>query len=169
MLLNSASRFDEASRELKPLANQGYQESAVKVALGISSLLAPYLPADLPTSKRELAATAGQAAYSAAVRPKHDAIREYKQLIERFPSSANVHYAYGVFLRSEAPDEAITEFRPKLEISPSHVPARLQLASEYLRLSDFDAAVTVAREAVEPRTGMVYSAPDARPCFAREE
>jgi tetratricopeptide (TPR) repeat protein len=54
-----------------------------------------------------------------------------------------------VFFLTEDSARAIEEFRRELAISPSHVPARLQIAFEYLKRGDAARALPVAIEAAK--------------------
>jgi predicted Zn-dependent protease len=60
----------------------------------------------------------------------------------------NVHYARGVFRLTESPETALDDFKKEIEISPAHVPARLQIAFELLRRGEPTAARPIAEEAV---------------------
>ena len=46
-------------------------------------------------------------------------------------------------------DAAIKEFKRELEISPNHVPARLQIAFEYLKRDQYNDALPLAEKAVQ--------------------
>ena len=59
-----------------------------------------------------------------------------------------MHYAYGVFLSLEKPDEAIEEFKRELEVQPGHPSSLMQLAYEYLKRGDATEAVPWAKQAV---------------------
>jgi predicted Zn-dependent protease len=60
-----------------------------------------------------------------------------------------VHYAYGVYLLDEDPGRAIEAFQQELKLSPGHIPSLLQIAFEYLRQSEWDAAKMWAQRVVE--------------------
>jgi tetratricopeptide (TPR) repeat protein len=147
ILLNRSGKFDDAHRELEALARQGQQNSSIVDPLGMSVLLLPYLPSQLPPDNRDLVNLAGRAALETASNHRNEAGILYREMISRYPSTANVHYAFGVFLLPDKPDQAIAEFRRELAITPSHIPAHLQLLAEFLRRSDYDAALPLAREA----------------------
>src|SRR5205807_98809 len=109
----------------------------------------PYLPSELPAGKHELVTLAGRAAFQSAANQRQQAAKGYQEMVSRHPDTPNAHYAFGVFLLADRPDEAVAELRRELEISPAHIAARLQLAGEFLHRSDYKAALTLAREAVE--------------------
>ncbi|PYU88166.1 MAG: hypothetical protein DMG08_26565, partial [Acidobacteria bacterium] len=66
-----------------------------------------------------------------------------------FPDTPNVHYSFGVFLLAEDPVAALEEFRRELRISPNHVPARLQIAFEYIKRNEHEKGLAYAQEAVK--------------------
>jgi tetratricopeptide (TPR) repeat protein len=154
ILLNKYSRFDDAHRELVRLVNAGREPDDLVIALGLSALLEPYLPSELPPAKRELVTKVGRAEYNAELKRFDDASTLYAEAIAGFSQVPNLHYAYGVYLERQArPEAAEAEFLREIAVSPSHVPARLHLASEYIRRQDVDAALPIARDAAEMAAG----------------
>ena len=75
--------------------------------------------------------------------------RSFEDLVERYGTTPNVHYAYGVLLLNEEPDKGIDEFKKELTISPGSVPSMLQIAFEYIKRSDWTNARPWAAQAVE--------------------
>jgi predicted Zn-dependent protease len=71
------------------------------------------------------------------------------ELVTRNPGTPHAHYARGVFFLTEDAERALEEFRRELTISPSHVPARLQIAFEYLKRSEPARALPAAAEAAK--------------------
>jgi Tfp pilus assembly protein PilF len=69
-------------------------------------------------------------------------------MVAAFPNEPNVHYARGVLRTTESPDGALEDFRRELEISPKHVPARLQIVFELVKRGEAAAAKATAEEAV---------------------
>ena len=109
----------------------------------------PMLPPELPAGKRELVFQVGRAVYDTGARRVAEARRGWEELIEKFPAEPNIHYLYGGFLLLSDADAAIREWKRELEISPKHVPARLQLAYEYLKRQDAAQALPYAEQAVQ--------------------
>ena len=110
-------------------------------AFGMAMLRIPMIPAELPPQRREMVMLAGRGAYYQAARlAGRRANRHSRLLVQRYPDSPNVHYAYGVFLLGEDPDRAIEEFKKELKQSPGPSASMLQLAFEYLKRSDWEAA-----------------------------
>jgi predicted Zn-dependent protease len=109
----------------------------------------PVLPAEVQADARERVVLAGRAAYAIAARRLDSARGALDELVARYPNVQNVHYARGVLYLTDNADRALDEFRRELEISPSHVPARLQIAFEFLKRGDPSQARGPAAEAVK--------------------
>jgi predicted Zn-dependent protease len=149
ILLNRFAQFELAYDVLARLFFEEQQLPDLVVALGLTMLRLPYLPVEAPADKRELIFKTGRAALLAATNRLPEAEQEYKELSAIFPHAPGVHYAYGVFLLRSAPDDALVEFKRELELSPEHVPARLQIAFEYIKRGEHAAGLPFAEEAVK--------------------
>jgi tetratricopeptide (TPR) repeat protein len=90
---------------------------------------------------------AGQAALMSVTGPNEQAVRALGRLADKYPDAPNVHYAYGLYLSLEHPDEALEQFRQELRISPDHAMARVQIAHEQLKRGEREAALPLATEA----------------------
>ncbi|MGH9649447.1 MAG: tetratricopeptide repeat protein, partial [Terriglobales bacterium] len=142
-------QFEAAQQQLFPLARDQLNNTALIEALGLAALAMPLFPSEIPPEKRDLVLKAGRASYFQAARLPEDAQRGYSDLIAQYPKTPNVHYSYGVFLLIQNPDQALEQFRRELEISPAHVPARLQIAFEYIRRGESPRALPFAEQAVK--------------------
>src|SRR5260370_26091231 len=117
--------------------------------MGLAALRIPTLPSAMPATKGALVGAAGRAVYMAALRRPAEAQAAFDQLVKEHPNAPEVHELYGVFLAVSDPDGAVREWKKEIEISPQHVPARLQLAFEYLKRGDAAAGLPYAQEAVK--------------------
>ena len=117
-------------------------------ALGRAALRMPKLPSNVPTNQVPLVRQAGRAQALIALQDRVAADEQLKQLLSLYPSEPGVHYFYGVFLLKEHPPLAMDEFRREIQITPSHAPARIQLALEDLRTGDYQEGLKYAKEAV---------------------
>jgi tetratricopeptide (TPR) repeat protein len=149
ILMTRSSQFELGYEALREFAREGNESPNVIEALGLNILRMPFLPTEAPPDKRELILLAGRAAFNQAARRVQDTERAFKELLARYPDAPNVHYAYGVFLLIDLPDAALDEFRRELQVSPSNVPAMLQIAFEYIKRNDFENAKPYAQQAVE--------------------
>lgn len=142
-------QYEFALAALQGFARDGNDSPRVIEAFGMALLRIPMIPAELPAHRREMVMLAGRGAYYRAARRPAAAKPAFELLVQRYPDAPNVHYAYGVFLLEEDPDQAIAEFQQELKISPDHVPSLLQIAFEYLKRSDWEAARPWAQRIVE--------------------
>jgi tetratricopeptide (TPR) repeat protein len=147
ILLNRFGGHEEALQVLQALAADQPESDTVLAALGISALLMPLLPSDIPPEKRELVLLAGRAEYFAARKQIPEASRVFERMLARFPAEPNVHFAFADFLIGQETDRAISQYRRELEINPSNVMARLRLALEHLRRGEVESALPYARQA----------------------
>jgi len=92
---------------------------------------------------------AGRGSYMMATRQTAAAGTAFQAMVERYPETPNVHYAYGVFLLIEQPDKAIEQFKRELALQPNHSASLLQIAYEYLKEKNAEAALPWAEQAVE--------------------
>jgi len=149
ILMTRSGQFELGYEALRDFAREGNESPSVIEALGLNVLRMPFLPAEAPPDRRELVLLAGRAAFYQAARRVQDAERAFKELLTRYTDAPNVHYAYGVYLLLDAPDAAVAEFRRELQISPTNVPAMLQIAFEYIKRNDFESARPFAQQAVD--------------------
>jgi tetratricopeptide (TPR) repeat protein len=177
ILLTRFGDFEVGHAVLSGMVTQGNDSPQVVQALGLNLLRKPLLPAELPAREGPLVDLAGRAAFAMAARRSAAAQQALDELVARYPETPNVHYARGVFRLSEAQELALDDFRRELELSTSHVPARLQLAFEFLRRGETANARPYAEEAVrlEPHyfacrlaLGQVLFASDELPDAIRE-
>src|SRR5206468_8447282 len=97
--------------------------------------------------RRDMVMMAGRASYMMAARSP-GAAKAFEALVARYPETLNVHYAYGVYLLQELPDQAIEEFKRELELQPAHPASLMQIAFEYLSLGQAEAALSWSQQAV---------------------
>jgi tetratricopeptide (TPR) repeat protein len=147
--LTRLEQYEVALSMLNSFAVEGNESTRVIEAMGLALLRMPLLASELPAERREMVLMAGRANFYAARRLTVAARRTFEELAHRFPEAPNVNYAYGTFLVIEEPETGLDILRRELAISPGHVHAKLQIAFEYLKRSDFEAALPYAREAVE--------------------
>jgi len=159
LLWITSGEFDMAVKELTWFAQREEANTDIIQAFGMASLRVPLFPPDVPPSKKDLLAKAGEAAFAENSNELDQARNPYRILVESYPREANVHYAYGKFLSKLDQDEAIGEYERELEVSPSHVPARIEAGYLYLKKGEFDKALSYAREAEDlaPRNALPHN------------
>ena len=149
ILLTRAGEFEVANQILVDFVADGTETPAVIEALGLNVLRMPMLPSEAPAEARDRILLAGRAGYAMAARHAAVARAALDELVSRYPQLPHAHYARGVFFLVENADLALEDFRRELAISPSHVPARLQIAFEYLKRGEPERALPSAREAAQ--------------------
>ena len=147
ILLTRAGEFEVANQMLTEFVADGTDSPQVVEAFGLNVLRMPMLPSEFPPAAREQVLVAGHAGYAMAARQVGPARLALDELVTRYPKTPHAHYARGVFFLTEDSERALEDFRRELEISPSHVPARLQIAFEYLKRGEAAHALPVAVEA----------------------
>jgi tetratricopeptide (TPR) repeat protein len=149
ILLTRAGEFEVANQMLTEFVADGTDTPQVIEAFGVNVLRMPMLPSEFSPAAREQVLLAGHAGYAMAARQVGPARMALDELVTRYPKTPHAHYARGVFFLTEDSDRALEDFRRELEISPSHVPARLQIAFEYLKRGEPAQALPVASEAAK--------------------
>jgi len=149
IIMTRLEQYEFAMLNLQPFAQKGNDAPTVIEAFGMASLRMPLLPSELPPDRREMVLLAGRGSYYQAARLSGPARPAFEELVGRYPDSPNVHYAYGVFLLGEDSDRALEEFKKELKLSPAHSWSMLQIAFEYIKRSDWEAARPWAQQAVD--------------------
>jgi tetratricopeptide (TPR) repeat protein len=150
VLLNRAGVPDAAFELLREFAAQGKDSPSVIVVLGLSLLRWRMLPEDVPADKRALVELAGRAAYHMARgRPTPIGRLAFEELVTRYPTEPNVHYARGLYLASDDPAAALDEFQRELRISGDHYLALVQIATLQLRQGNQHEALAAAERAAQ--------------------
>ena len=147
MLATRTGQYERALQELAGFARQGNTTDELTLALGLALLRMPLVPDETPQAQREMVLTAGRALLESSARASAGAVKALARLAEQYPDTPNVHYAYGLFLSAEHPDEALEQFRQELRVSPDHAMARVQIAQEQLKRGEREAALPLATEA----------------------
>jgi tetratricopeptide (TPR) repeat protein len=142
-------QFEIAYDILSEFIRVGNESPKVVEAFGLTMLRMPFLPNEIPPDKREQVLLAGRAGFNMAARRLTEGRAAFDTLLARYPDAPNVHYAFGVFMMNQDADAALKEFRRELEISPSHHPAMVQMAFEYLKRNEYDTALPLAEKAVQ--------------------
>jgi tetratricopeptide (TPR) repeat protein len=147
LLLAREENYEKSLELFLDLARRGKDDQTMIAAAGMAALRKPLLPQELPEKEHEIAYLAGKAIWDLGGRRAADAQKDFELLLSKYPNVPNVHYLYGSFLLQEQPDKGIPELEKEIAISPAHVPARVQIASEYLRRGEPVKAMSYAREA----------------------
>jgi tetratricopeptide (TPR) repeat protein len=149
LVLNRAGNPDAAFDALRVFSTEGNDSPNVIVAFGLALLRMPKMPDEVPDDKRDLVTLAGRGGYHMA-RPRRTAVGRLalEEMVSRYPSEPNVHYALGLYLAPDDPSAAAEEFRRELRLTADHGPALIQLAHLETRRGDATAALPLAEKAV---------------------
>ena len=158
ILLTRSEQYDPAMSMLFTLAASGANTHCLIEPLGLAALHLPFLPNEIPANRREMVQIAGKAVVALQEQRYADASNLFSELEAKYPDQPGVHFLVGVYLLGVSPDDGIKELKQEIEISPSHVPARLRLAEEYIKRQEPEEAVSLARGAlkIEPKDGLAH-------------
>jgi tetratricopeptide (TPR) repeat protein len=150
ILLNRFEQYEQAFEVLRDFARQDRDSQGVIEAFGLSVLRMPFLPTEAPAERREMILMAGRAGYHQAKgRSTVYARQAFEELVSRYPTAPNVHYAFGVYLLAEQPEAALEEFQRELRSSPNHYHALLQITYELMKQGRYEEAKPTAQKATE--------------------
>lgn len=142
LLANREGAFELAGRLLAELAAAGHgQKPTVREALGLAALRIAALPHELDPELRSPVLLAGRAAAAIAETKVDVAEALLETLVREYPKLPNAHYFFGNFLAQTNSSRALEEYQKELEISPDHLPARVELVAECLKQGEFAAAI----------------------------
>jgi tetratricopeptide (TPR) repeat protein len=142
-------QYDESATLMMALARAGRGTDLFVEPLGLAALRLPLLPQEIPAERRDLVRLAGEGMLAVEARQSAEAERLYGSMVQAYPNQPGVHFLYGAFLMDVRPEDGIREMKRELEISPSHLGAKLRLAEEYVKEQRLDEALPLAEEAVK--------------------
>ena len=149
VLLTRSERYDQSlDMLLKMLASDSDPSTLIEPA-GLAGLRLPLLPSEIPPDRHDLIRLAGSAVVAMQTQHYEDAEASFKKLTTEYPIEPGVHFLYGAYLMQLHSDDGIREMKRELEISPSHVLARVRLAEQYLSRQQPEQALTVAQQAIK--------------------
>ncbi len=139
--------FGKALAQLTPLIKRNIQSDEVTTAVGLGALGLRYLPSTLPPARRPLVILAGRAAALFLEQRYEEAAPVFQELKAKFTNEPGVHYMVGVFLIGRDLSGAEQEFRKVIQMSPTNVLARVQLANLLMKGGERKEALELASEA----------------------
>lgn len=149
VLLTRFQRFDDSMDVLTKMIATDSDTSLLVEPAGLAGLRLPLVPAEIAPARKNLIDLAGQAIVAVQTEHNEDADAKFRELEQAYPNEPGVHFLYGAYLMQEHPENGIREMKRELEISPSHVLARIRLALHYLSQQQPDAALQYAEEAAK--------------------
>ena len=149
VLMTRIEQFDQALQTLGEFALEGNDNPRIIEAMGIATLRMPMLPNEVPPERREMVLMAGRGSYMMATRQTAAAAQAFEGLVDAVPGDAERALRLRRYLLIEQPEKAIEEFKRELQIQPNHPDSLMQIAFEYLKESNAEAAMPWAKQAVE--------------------
>jgi tetratricopeptide (TPR) repeat protein len=126
--LTRLGHFDEALGIYTSLANKGEITPELKISVGLAGLRVAQLPTDLLPSQQELYTAAGDATLRFIKGDQEGARTAFESFFERFPTTPNAHYLYGMLMLVADQDETVTQCKLELTVAPDNVPVMSFLA-----------------------------------------
>lgn len=148
LLLTQQGAFEVAQEMLMRVARKVHTNPEMMFAAGLPSLRMATLPSDVPENQRDVITMAGKAFWDLATQEPEVAEGDFNALVSKYPKFPNVHYFYGTYLAARHPEKCAAEFLKELTITPDSVPARVELALQYILDGKLDEAMKFARQAV---------------------
>lgn len=148
LLLTRYEHYEDAMKTISAFAQRNINQPDYIEAMGIAALRKPLLPSELPPTERELVMDVGRTLYDATALKTNEASLEFQVLLDKYPKVPNIHYLYGSFLMYSDANAGLAQLKEELEISPTHVPAMVTIASEYVHRQDFKSGLSYAEKAV---------------------
>ena len=151
ILLVRAGRFEQAANTLASIGDaSGPLAQKVEFARGLVLLRRAELPDGVSPSDTELVTAAGSIE-SLLFESQYDkALPQLKLLLQRYPATPFLHYAYGTALIALSQfDQAAAQMQAERSISPASEMPDVRLASIALRQHDSAAAIEWAQRALQ--------------------
>jgi tetratricopeptide (TPR) repeat protein len=149
VLLTRFERYDDSLDMLLKMLDTSTEQPDLIEPAGLAGLRLPLLPAEVSPDRRDLVSQAGRAVLALQTRHNEEAESEFHQLVTAYPNEPGVHFLYGAYLMESRPNDAVPELKRELEISPTHVLARVRLAEALIAQGDFDQALALAQQAIQ--------------------
>lgn len=142
-----------------------------QVALGLAMSLLMVQPSAAPAENTVGLAVMlgiGQAEILSTQRKPEEARQRYLSLLQQYPDYPGLHFAYGLFLVGEEPEEAIEQLQAELHINPEQFVALLQIAA-ILVDEDPSQAIEYIKKALAINPGSPYGHFLLGQCYLKTE
>jgi tetratricopeptide (TPR) repeat protein len=150
ILLNHEAEFGPAAELLAPEAGPGPLAENIQFALGMALLRMSAFPDEVDASKRGLVLSAGEIAGLLQDSKYDEVFPKFQALLQKYPMVPFLHYAYGTALAALSEyDDAKSQFRQEMLISPKSELPYLGIASIALKMQRPGDALPAAQRAVE--------------------
>ena len=144
-----AAAFDEALAQMVPLSAHNENSAVVRETMGMCAMAIAKSASELPPERRAVVSLAGKAAWESASQRPAEAAAAYRELLQRYPNEAGVHYAYGLYLMETDLAAALKEFRREVQGNPDLWPALIVIGSLEVRQGNPEEALQSLRRAMK--------------------
>jgi tetratricopeptide (TPR) repeat protein len=149
VLRTRSEQYTDSMDLLIAMVKSGSPTEALVEPLGLAALRMPFLPAEIPSDRRELVQLAGRVTLAIEAQRQEEAEALFRRMTEQYSNEPGVHFLFGAFLMDMRPADGMRELQRELEISPTNVAARLRLAEQFIKDEKLDQALALAEEAVK--------------------
>jgi tetratricopeptide (TPR) repeat protein len=150
LLLNTRGQPEAANLLLLPLFLRGRRSEDLQVAMGLVFLRIPLLPSQIDPSKDALIHDAGSLAAVLAQREYGEAEAGLRALLEKYPGTSFVHYAWGAMLASQGKDDAAeAQFQQETKLNPDSSLAYAEWAYLEFKANRLPEAMAISQRAVQ--------------------
>ena len=150
LLYNLNGQFDKATSLLTSEFGQETLPDQIKTALGMAMLRVPLLPNQVDPSKDALLHAAGETAAFLAASNFERAFQSFQQMLEDFPDTPYLQYAYASALITVSRDsDAAGHLRAETHLTPDSALPHIGLAFVELRANAPEEALREAEHAVK--------------------
>jgi tetratricopeptide (TPR) repeat protein len=153
ILLTRFQRYDDSSTLLFAMVKSGSPPQTLVEPIGLAVLRYPFLPSEIPSDRRMMFQSAGQATLAVEAQRRDDAEKILSALVSSYGNEPGVHFLYGVFLLDVRPAEGVKELQEELKIAPFNFTAKVRLGEEYLKEERNDEALRLADEVLKVDPG----------------
>lgn len=160
LLLTKSSQFQNALQLFSQLAVLGADDRDTMLGTGLAGLRMPLFPAETPSPAEDFTYRVGHAIQLGGLRRELESRKEFEALIAEYPRQPELHNLLGQLLLPSDPDAALEQWKLELKISTEHLPAKLQIAFEYLKRGEASAGLPYARDAaaLDPQSFVAHNA-----------
>jgi len=147
LLLTRTGDFDGALQKFSGLITPGISDPQVLLALGLATLRQPITPREVRKDQQDALLIAGKAMAYLFGGDHARAQQAFQELVNRYGTVPNAHYAYGFFLFSSDPNGAAEEWKRELSVDSGNAAAHGMLAWICFLRDDWDGALKHAETA----------------------
>jgi tetratricopeptide (TPR) repeat protein len=148
LVLVKTGYFEKAIVTLTNLTRFDRKAPDISVVVGIAGLREPWLPSEVPESRKAVVLKLGDAMSAAMEQDVKESLQKFEAVIQEFPNDPNIRFRFAGFLAMQYPDRGVAEMKATLKLDPNHVLALVGLTSMYLKRDELPEALDCAQQAV---------------------